>query len=141
MRNIRGQSLFRGRVSLIHGQKRLFLEHAKRSFLALAVLASFMLVIGAGCDMSTEEISPENLPPVPEKCVSLSDAHKSALASAYSSVRASQMQVSKIAGEFAKCMEDEGLSRAAAKGILKKNEAEARQATEKSGGQDIPVVQ
>jgi hypothetical protein len=100
-------------------------------------LLSLILMICAGCDMFTQEIPPEDLPPVPENCRTLSNTHKNALLSAYSSVNASQMQVARVANEFAKCMQDEGLSRAEAKGILKKNETEARQETEQ-GSPEVP---
>ena len=104
---------------------------------ACAALAWLML--GAGCDMLTQEVPADKLPPVPEKCQSLSDMHKNALSAAYSSAEASQMQVARVANQFAQCMQDEGLSRAEAKGILKKNEAEAKQEIEKSGGQGVYV--
>jgi hypothetical protein len=107
--------------------------------LACVALVCFML--GTGCDMLTQEVPADKLPPVPEKCQSLSDQHKNALAAAYSSAEASQMQVARVANHFAQCMQDEGLSRAEAKGILKKNETEAKQEIEKSGGQGVYVPQ
>ena len=99
------------------------------------VLFFLMLMITAGCDMltTTTETPPDKLPPVPENCMTLYNTHKNALLVAYSSAEASQMQVARVANEFAQCMEDAGLSRADAKGILKKNEAEAKQEVEKSG--------
>jgi hypothetical protein len=98
-----------------------------------AGLLSLMLMLAAGCDMLTSDIPPEKLPPVPEKCQTLSTRHKNALTLAYSSAEASRMQVARVANEFAQCMQDEGLSRAEAKGILRKNEAEAQQEAEKGG--------
>ncbi len=99
--------------------------------LSFAVLV--YLVLFAGCDMPVQEIPPEKLPPVPERCETFSNQHKNALAAAYSSVNASQLQVTKVANEFARCMQDAGLSVAEAKGILKKNEAEARQDADRPG--------
>ncbi len=102
-------------------------------------IISLIVVVGAGCDMLTSDVPPEKLPPVPEKCLPLSNAHKNALLVAYSSAEASQMQVARVANEFAQCMQDEGLSRAEAKGILKKNEAEAKQETSMGGAHDAPI--
>ena len=100
----------------------------------LISLFFLMLMIVAGCDMltTTTETPPDKLPPVPEKCMTLYNTHKNALLVAYSSAEASQMQVARVANEFTKCMENEGLSRADAKGILKKNEADAKSEVEKS---------
>ena len=106
-----------------------------------ACAALVWLMLGAGCDMLTQEVPADKLPPVPEKCQSLSDTHKNALSAAYSSAEASQMQVARVANQFAQCMQDEGLSRAEAKGILKKNEAEAKQEIEKGGGEGVYVPQ
>jgi hypothetical protein len=98
------------------------------------VLLFLMLMIIAGCDMltTTTETPPDELPPVPENCVTLYRAHKNALLIAYSSAEASQMQIARVANEFTECVENEGLSRADAKGMLKQNEAEAKQEAEKS---------
>jgi hypothetical protein len=106
-----------------------------------ASLVCLMLLFGAGCDMLSQDIPPEKLPPVPEQCVALSNQHKNALQAAYSSVRASQMQVARIANEFSQCMQDQGLSKAEAKGILKKNEEDAKGEVEKSGNEDFTVAQ
>ena len=91
-----------------------------------------MLIIAAGCDTltTTTETPPDKLPPVPEKCMTFYNMHKNALLVAYSSAEASQMQVARVANEFTQCMENEGLSRADAKGILKKSEADAKQEVE-----------
>ncbi len=102
--------------------------------------ASLVLMLTWGCDMLGQEVPPEKLPPVPEKCRPLSDEHRDAVIAATSSVKASQTQISFIANRFAQCMQDEGLSRAEAKGLIKKNEAEARQAGEKSGGSEFDLV-
>ena len=91
-----------------------------------------MLMLTAGCDkLSTVAATPpDQLPPVPENCIDLSNQHKQVLYKAYSSVNASQMQVSIAANKFAQCMEDEGLSKADIKGIIKKNETDTRQRVE-----------
>lgn len=108
----------------------------------LIPLFFLMLMIVAGCDMltSTTETPPDKLPPVPEKCITLYNTHKNALLMAYSSAETSQMQIARVANEFTQCMENEGLSRADAKGILKKNEADAKQEVEKSGEPGGPVI-
>jgi hypothetical protein len=113
----------------------------KTSGLAAVIILCAELMLAGGCDMFEKEVPPENLPPVPEKCQPLSDEHKNAVIAATSSVQASQTQIAMIANRFAQCMQDEGLSRAEAKGVLKKNEAEARREGEKSGGQDVPFTQ
>lgn len=116
----------------------------RKKILAVKLTALFllMLMVASGCDNLTPTTAtpPDKLPPVPEKCMTLFNTHKNALLVAYSSAEASQMQVARVANEFTQCMESEGLSRADAKGILKKNEAEAKQEVEKSGGQESPVV-
>lgn len=112
------------------------------AFPALAALTlMLMLTLFVGCDMFEKEVPPEKLPPLPEKCQPLAEEHKNAVIAATSAVQASQTQISFIAGRFVQCMQDEGLSKGEAKGILKKNEAEARQEGVKSGGQDVPFTQ
>jgi len=108
----------------------------------LIALFFLMLMIVAGCDMlpTTTETTPDKLPPVPENCMTLYNTHKNALLIAYSSAEASQMQVARVANEFTQCMENEGLSRADAKGILKKNEADAKQEVEKSEDSGVPGI-
>ncbi len=109
--------------------------------LIFAALGSLVLIFAVGCDMFEKEVPEDKLPPVPEKCQPLADEHRNAVMAAASSVQASQTQIAMIANRFAQCMQDEGLSRAEAKGILKKNTAEARREGEKSGGQEIPFTQ
>jgi len=117
----------------------------KKGIISKKLIALFflMLMIVGGCDTLTftTETPPDKLPPVPERCVTLYNTHKNALLIAYSSAEASQMQVARVANEFAQCMENEGLSRSDAKGILKKNEAEAKQEVEKNGEPGVHVVQ
>jgi hypothetical protein len=98
----------------------------------LILLFGLMLMIMAGCDQlnTITPTPPDKLPPVPENCMDLFNQHKKALFAAYSSVSASQMQVATVANKFAQCMEDEGLSKADAKGIIKKNEADTKQEVE-----------
>jgi hypothetical protein len=108
---------------------------------ACAAVACLMLAITAGCDVLEQAVPPEKLPPVPEKCRQLSNEHKNALAAAYTSVGASQVQVARVANEFAQCLQDEGLSRGEAKGILKENEAEAKQEAEQGSTRDVYIPQ
>jgi len=93
------------------------------------------LIIFCGCDFFTEEIPPEKLPPIPEKCMKLSNQHTNALLGAYSSAEVSQLQITKITNEFVNCMQDSGLSRAEAKGIIKNQEATIKKELEKGKGQ------
>jgi hypothetical protein len=102
-----------------------------RHIMTVAVIA----FIFYGCDMTTKEIPPDQLPSVPEQCTTLSDQHVRALTLAYTSAEASQLQVTRIANHFAQCMEDAGLSRNEAKGIIKNQEKTAREQAEKGGGQ------
>ncbi len=105
---------------------------------ALAILLCVALAICSGCDLLSQVTPPEKLPSVPEKCVPLSDQHRSVLTAAFSSVDASQLQVVKVANEFAQCMQDEGLSKAETKGLLKKNEEEVKKEVEQ-GKADIII--
>jgi hypothetical protein len=121
---------------LNHIGKERYNEMKKRIFSGkLIALFLLMLMIVTGCDMltTTTETPPDKLPPVPEKCMTLYNTHKNALLVAYSSAEASQMQVARVANEFTQCIENEGLSRADAKGMLKKNEADAKLEVEKIG--------
>ena len=107
-----------------------------------AALLFPVLMAVAGCDTLTQTTAtpPDKLPPLPEKCVASSNIHKNAVLQSYSSSEVSQMQVARVANEFAECAEKEGLSRADAKGMLKKNEEDAKQEIEKSGGSGGPVI-
>jgi hypothetical protein len=106
-------------------------------FISMVVVIFIMGMLSFGCDFfKKEEIPPENLPPVPESCVALSNEYSHALMLAQSSVEASQLQVTRIASQFAKCMEDAGLSEAEAKGIVKNIEKSVRKKEEKGGGQE-----
>ena len=98
----------------------------------LVSLFALMLMLMAGCDKlnTVTATPPDKLPDVPENCVDLSHQHKKVLFAEYSSVNASQLQVSIAANKLAQCLEDEGLSKADAKGIIQKNEADAKQEAE-----------
>jgi len=109
----------------------------------LAALFFLMLMTVSGCDKltTTAETPPDKLPPVPEKCMTLYNTHKNALLQSYSSAETSQMQVARVANEFSQCVENEGLSRADAKGLLKKNEADAKEeADKKVGPGEMPAI-
>lgn len=107
----------------------------------LSAFTFLIFITFYGCDKFTSEVPTEKLPPVPDKCISLSNKHMNAMLIAYKSVEVSQLQVTKLANEFAQCMQDAGLSRAEAKGILKKNEAAAVEEAEKSSASDVHVFQ
>ena len=109
----------------------------KRNILFISIVIVIIGTVSFGCDFfKKEEISPENLPPVPESCAALSNEYSQALILAQSAVEASQMQITRIASQFAKCMEDAGLSEAEAKGIVKNIEKTVRKKEEKGGGQE-----
>ena len=93
------------------------------------------LMIFCGCDFFVEEIPPEKLPPVPEKCMTLSNQHTNALLGAYTSAEVSQLQITRITNEFVNCMQDSGLSRAEAKGIIKNKEITVKKELENGKGQ------
>ena len=105
-------------------------EFVKRIIVILSTL-----MICFGCDFFTEEILPEKLPPIPEKCMKLSNQHTNALTVAYTSAEVSQLQITRITNEFVKCMQDAGLSRAEAKGIIKNKEVTIKKEVEKGKGQ------
>jgi hypothetical protein len=110
----------------------------KRKLFFITIVSVIFIIgmVSFGCDFSKkEEIPPEKLPPVPESCVALSNQYSHALTLAYSSVEVSQLQVTRIANQFARCMEDAGLSEAEAKGIVKNIEQTVREKGEKGGGQ------
>jgi hypothetical protein len=106
-------------------------------FISIVIFIFIMGMVSFGCDFfKKEEISPENLPPVPESCAALSNEYSQALMLAQSAVEASQLQITRIASQFAKCMEEAGLSEAEAKGIVKNIEKSVRKKEEKGGGQE-----
>jgi hypothetical protein len=109
----------------------------KRKFFFTIVCAIFIAgMLAAGCDFfKKEEIPPEKLPPVPESCAPLSAQYSQALKVAYSSAEVSQLQITRIANQFAQCMENEGLSEAEAKGIVKNIEKTVREEGERGGDQ------
>ncbi|OGW25917.1 MAG: hypothetical protein A2X59_02345 [Nitrospirae bacterium GWC2_42_7] len=113
----------------------------KSLMITLSAFTFLIFITFYGCDTFIPEVPPENLPPVPDKCITLSNKHMNALIIAYKSVEVSQLQVTKVANEFAQCMQDAGLSRGEAKGILKKNEAAAVEEAEKSSANDVHVFQ
>ena len=107
----------------------------RNTFISFISAALFIitLVLLNGCDKLpfTEETQPDQLPPMPEKCISFSIKHKNALLISYSSAEASQLQTVRVANELAQCLESEGFSRADVKGMIKKNEADTREDVEK----------
>jgi hypothetical protein len=109
----------------------------KRNILFITIVIVIIGTVSFGCDFfKKEEIPPENLPPVPESCAALSNEYSQALILAQSAVEASQMQITRIASQFVKCMEDAGLSEAEAKGIVKNIEKTVRKKEEKGGGEE-----
>ena len=97
-----------------------------------AIVFSFTLIFVA-CDMFSKEVPPDQLPPVPEECISLSHRYEENLKSAYTSIEASQTQVSIAANKFAECMKDAGLTKGEVKGIIKDIESNVRQEVDKGG--------
>jgi hypothetical protein len=109
----------------------------KRNILFITIVIFIVGTVSFGCDFfKKEEIPPENLPPVPELCSALSNEYSHALLLAQSSVEASQLQITRIANQFAQCMEDAGLSEAEAKGIVKNIEKTVRKKEEKGGDRE-----
>jgi hypothetical protein len=114
------------------GRKDIFFKEGQMKYIVTIAAIAFIFY---GCDMTTKEIPPDQLPPVPEQCTTLSDQHTRALTVAYTSAEASQLQVARIANQFAQCMEEAGLSRNEAKGIIKNQEKTVREQADKGGGQ------
>jgi len=110
----------------------------KRNFFLTIVGVIFIVgMVSLGCDMfKKEEIPPEKLPPVPESCAPLSNQYSHALKLAHSSVEVSQLQIARVANQFAQCMEDAGLSEAEARGIVKNIEKTVRTEGEKGSPQE-----
>ena len=104
-----------------------------KQYIIYSIVISFLTVNFIGCDTFTEEIPPDQLPPIPEECISLSHRYEETLRAAYSSIEASQTQVSFTANKFAECMQDAGLTRAETKGIVKDIESYVRQEVDKGG--------
>jgi hypothetical protein len=88
-----------------------------------------------GCDMSSKEIPPEELPAVPQECISLSTEYANAITGAYSTAKVSQMQITRVTNEFLECMQNAGLSRAEAVGIVKNREKTIKEGLKKDNGQ------
>ena len=88
-----------------------------------------------GCDMSSKEIPPEELPPVPQECISLSAEYTNAITAAYSTAKVSQMQITRVTNEFLECMQNAGLSNAEAVGIVKNSEKKIKEGLKKESGQ------
>ena len=96
------------------------------------------LFLGAllfGCDMSSKEIPPEELPAVPQECIPLSTEYTNALTTAYTTAKVSQMQITRVTNEFLDCMQNAGLSNAEAIGIVKDREKTIKEKLKKEGGQ------
>ena len=111
----------------------------KRKIFSITIVSIIFVVgiVSLGCDSSKKKvIPPEELPPVPESCAALSSEYSQALALAQSSVEVSQVQITKIASQFAHCMEDAGLSEAEVRGIVKNTEKTVRKQGEKRRGQE-----
>jgi hypothetical protein len=104
---------------------------------AIVIIIFIIGMVSFGCDFfKKEEIPPEKLPPVPEACAALSNQYSHALMLAQSSAEVSQLQITRIANQFAQCMEEAGLSEAEAKGIVKNIEKTGREKGEKDGSQE-----
>ncbi|GBE04582.1 MAG TPA: hypothetical protein ENG95_05805 [Nitrospirae bacterium] len=98
----------------------------KTAFTAKIIVLFFSIcMITSGCDMLKEEAIPENLPPVPVACMKESNLYANALYGLSNPLaNVSQLQVSRMAGKFAACLENEGLTPAEARGIVKKQKEE-----------------
>jgi hypothetical protein len=111
----------------------------KRKIVLIRIISVIFIMgmVAFGCDFSKkEEIPAEKLPPVPESCATLSNQYSHALKLAHSSAEVSQLQITRIASQFAQCMENAGLSEAEAKGILKNIEKTVSEEEEKGGGEE-----
>jgi hypothetical protein len=108
-------------------------------FITIVSVSIILGIVFFGCDFFKKEpVPPEQLPPVPESCATLSNQYSHALKVAHSSAEVSQLQITRIASHFAQCMEDAGLSEAEAKGIVKNIEKTVREEGEKGSSQEGP---
>lgn len=103
-----------------------------KRYVVSAIVFTFALSF-VGCDIFTQEIPPDQLPPIPEECISLSHRYEETLRAAYTSIEASQTQVSIAANKFANCMQDAGLTKGETKGIIKDIERYVRQEVDQGG--------
>ena len=101
---------------------------------ALAIVMCLCLFC-TGCDMVTDMIKgdsvPSDLPPVPEECEGPSRLYENALRAAYTTLEGSHLQASTLANKFSDCMENAGLTRGEAKGIVQNIEKTVRQEVDK----------
>jgi hypothetical protein len=104
----------------------------RKQYIIHAIVFSFALSC-VGCDMFSEEIPPDQLPPIPEECISESYRYEEMLRAAYTSIEASQTQVSITASKFAECMQNAGLTKGETKGIIKDIERYVRQEVDQGG--------
>ncbi|MDQ7787849.1 MAG: hypothetical protein RDU01_09580 [Thermodesulfovibrionales bacterium] len=106
-------------------------------FITIVSVIFIVSIVSFGCEFfKKEEIPPEKLPPVPESCAALSNQYAHALMLAHSSAEVSQLQITRVANQFAHCMEDAGLSEGEARGIVKNIEKMVREQGEKGSGQE-----
>jgi hypothetical protein len=113
----------------------------KRKIFSITIVSTIIILgmIFFGCDFFKKEaIPPEKLPPVPESCTTLSNQYSHALKLAHSSAEVSQLQITRVANQFAQCMEGEGLSEAEARGIVKNIEKTVREEGEQGSSQEGP---
>ncbi|MCG2721437.1 MAG: hypothetical protein L6290_05395 [Thermodesulfovibrionales bacterium] len=109
----------------------------RKIFITIVGVIFIVGMVSFGCDIfKKEEIPPEKLPLVPESCAALSNQYSHALKLAHSSVEVSQLQIARVANQFAHCMEDAGLSEAEARGIVKNIEKTVREEGEKGSAQE-----
>lgn len=81
----------------------------------------------SGCDFMLTEVPPEQLLPIPTECSRESNRLSNALFGAYTSAQVSQMQITRVTNALVECLENERLTRAEAKGIIKKQEIEIQE--------------
>jgi hypothetical protein len=85
----------------------------------ISLIVIFMLLLFAGCDMDSQELSSERLPPLPEECKKFSNSYTRALHGVYQMEQVSQFQLGRVAAQFSECMQDEGLTEQEAEAIIK----------------------
>jgi hypothetical protein len=107
----------------------------KNNFMKTIILILSIMLFCSGCDMFTQEIPPDKLPPIPQECLPLNNEYSNAIYGAQTAAKVSQMQISRVTNEFMKCMQDAGLSKAEALGIVKNQENIIKEKIEKEGVQ------
>ncbi len=107
-----------------------------KNYYWIILILSLSVFSFSASDFLPSEVPPDQLPPIPADCADESNRLSNALFGAYTSAEVSTMQITRIANALAECLQKEGLTRAEAKGIIKKRKKEIQQQVEKGTGKE-----